>query len=405
MASIQQLTLPANMKAEVMIPGSKSESNRALMLHYLSNRQITFSRLSACDDVIILQKILDKNPRKVDVKESGTAMRFLLAYFCVTNKNRIISGSESLCKRPVGKLVEALRKLGFRINFVRNENYPPVEVVPVEQRMVKQKTFVDASESSQYISALLLIAPLLPSGMEIELSQQKVSQPYYRLTLDMLTKAGIVYSEFDSMIKVTHQPFKPCEIKIGGDWSAAASWYSMAAIADHAKIRLKGLTKDSAQGDKIIAEWIKRFGVESEFTDGDVLIEKKGEGSGEPINIDFTDHPDLMQVMLILAAVKNVRLHGTGIRNLRIKETDRIEAIRNELVKLNARLEIINDNECILYPAFRILDNRFKTYNDHRMVLALAPLSVKQNIVIEDPLVVRKSYPEFWDHIQNVTPL
>lgn len=405
MASVQQLSLPASIKAEVAIPGSKSESNRALLLHHLSNKKITYSGLSSCEDVLILQKILDKNPRKVDVKDSGTAMRFLLAYFCCTNRNRIITGTERLCSRPVGKLVEALRKLGFRINFVRNDNYPPVEVVPVEQRLIKQKTFVDASESSQYVSALLLIAPLLPLGIEIELSQEKVSQPYYHLTLDMLRQAGIIYSVYDSIIKITRQDFKPCEIKIGGDWSAAASWYSMAALADKAEITLKGLKKDSGQGDKIIAEWMRHFGVESYFMNDEVQITKKEQVPAGQLTLDFTNHPDLVQVMLVTAAASNVKLHGTGIRNLRIKETDRIEAMRQELIKLNARLDIINDNECFLYPDFRMLDNRFKTYNDHRMVLALAPLAVKEKIVIEDPLVVRKSYPEFWEHLQHVLPL
>ncbi len=332
-------------------------------------------------------------------------MRFLLAYYCATNKNRIITGKESLCKRPVGKLVEALRKSGFRINFVRNENFPPVEVVPVEPRLIKQKTFVDASESSQYISALLLIAPLLPSGMEIELSKEKVSQPYYRLTLEMLKQSGIVYSEFGSFIKITNQEFKPCEIKIGADWSAAATWFAMAALSEKAEIKLKGLRWDSGQGDKIITEWMKFFGVDSNFTEDGVLITKNEQVTIEPIQLDFTDNPDLVQVMVVTAAAKNVRLHCTGIRNLRIKETDRIEAIRNELVKLNARLDIINENECMLYPDFRLLDNRFRTYNDHRMVLAFSPLAIKDKIDLEDPLVVRKSYPEFWEHIQHVMPL
>lgn len=332
-------------------------------------------------------------------------MRFLLAYFCIKNKNRIITGTERLCQRPVGKLVEALRKLGFRINFVRNENFPPVEVVPVEPRLIKQKTFVDVTESSQYISSLLLIAPLLPAGMEIKLSRDKVSQPYYRLTLDMLRQSGIVYSEFDSLIKITHQKFTPCEIKIGGDWSAAASWYSMAALSEKAEIKLNGLNRNSGQGDRIIAEWMKQFGVESTYTNEGVLITKNGMTSAGTIQLDFTDYPDLVQVMLIAAAAKNVRLYCKGIRNLRIKETDRIEAIRHELIKLNARLDVINDNECILFPDFRLLDNRFKTYNDHRMVLALAPLAVKEKIVIEEPLVVRKSYPEFWEHIKTVLPL
>lgn len=402
MASIHHLSLPVSVKTEITLPGSKSESNRALLLHYLSNRKVEFSGLSSCNDVIILQKILEKNPRKVDVKESGTAMRFLLAYFCATNKNRVISGTERLCHRPVGKLVDALRKLGFRINFVRNENFPPVEVVPVEPGLIKQRTFVDASESSQYISALLLVAPLLPQGIEIEISHNRASQHYYRLTLDMLKQAGIVYSEFGSFIKITKQEFKPCEIQIGGDWSAAASWYSMAALAEKAEITLNGLKSNSGQGDKIIAQWMKRFGVTSTFKENSVLITKSETLPVEPMEIDFTDYPDLAQVMLITAAARNVRLHCTGIRNLRIKETDRIEAIRSELVKINARLDMLNDNECILYPDFRFLENRFRTFNDHRMVLALAPLAIKNKIIIEEPLVVRKSYPEFWEQIQAI---
>jgi 3-phosphoshikimate 1-carboxyvinyltransferase len=179
----------------------------------------------------------------------------------------------------------------------------------------------------------------------------------------------------------------------------------MAALADKAEITLKGLKKDSGQGDKIIAEWMRHFGVESYFMNDEVQITKKEQVPAGQLTLDFTNHPDLVQVMLVTAAASNVKLHGTGIRNLRIKETDRIEAMRQELIKLNARLDIINDNECFLYPDFRMLDNRFKTYNDHRMVLALAPLAVKEKIVIEDPLVVRKSYPEFWEHLQHVLPL
>lgn len=405
MASIQQLALPAQIRASVQLPGSKSESNRALMLHYLSERKVTFTNLSTCEDVKILHKILDKNPRRVDVKDSGTALRFLMAYFCITNKNRIISGSERLHERPVGKLAEALRQLGFRINYLRRENYPPVEIVPVDHRLLRQKTFVDAGESSQYVSALLLIAPLMPMGMEIELSQYKVSQPYFRLTLDMLRRAGIVFSEFGAFIKITKQNFRPVELSIGGDWSSAATWYAMAALSEKAEITLKGLSIDSLQGDKIIAEWMSRFGVISDFYSDRVTISKQKSVVSEPVKLDFTDHPDLAQVMMTVAAALNVRLHCTGIRNLQIKETNRIEAMQKELIKLNARLDLINENECVLYPEFRLLDNRFKTYNDHRMILAFAPLAVREKIIIENPLAVRKSYPQFWEHVEAIESL
>jgi 3-phosphoshikimate 1-carboxyvinyltransferase len=401
-ALLQHLVLPDQLKLTVNLPGSKSESNRALLLHYLSGHRVRFTGLSNCEDVILLQKILEKSSKQVNVKDSGTALRFLIAYFCLTNKNRIINGSQALCQRPVGPLVNALCQLGFRIHYLRKDGYPPVEIIPVDHRSLKKKAEINPSESSQYISALLLIAPLMPNGLELKMTAMPVSAPYYSMTLDMLSRAGIHYSLAGQHIYIARQPFRPVELNIEADWSAAACWYAMAALAAHADIHLKGLRSPSLQGDSIIAQWMNHFGVQSRFTPDGVQLTKTEIHHPDKLELDFTDYPDLAPVMMVVSAACNVSLHCTGIRHLRIKESDRIEAMRNELVKINCRLEVLGPDECRLYPAFRILNNRFSSYRDHRMVLAFAPLAVKRRIMIEDPQTVRKSYPDFWNDIRSI---
>ncbi len=402
MALLRHLALPDQLNLAVNLPGSKSESNRALLLHYLSDHRVRFTGLSNCEDVILLQKILEKSSKQVNVKDSGTALRFLIAYFCLTNKNRIITGSQSLCQRPVGPLVDALHQLGFRINYLRKEGYPPVEIIPVDQRLLKKKTEVNPSESSQFISALLLIASKMPHGLELKMTAGPVSAPYYSMTLALLNRAGIHYSLAGRTIYIARQPFRPVELNIEADWSAAACWYAMAALARQTAIHLRGLRNPSLQGDSIIAQWMVRFGVQTRFTEEGAFLTRTKVNLPNYLELDFTDYPDLAPVMMVLSAACNVSLRCAGIRHLRIKETDRIEAMRKELVKINCRLDVLGPDECQLYPAFRILNNRFSSYQDHRLVLAFAPLAVISKIMIEDPQTVRKSYPDFWNDVSTI---
>ncbi len=399
---LYHLSATKSLKSVIKLPGSKSESNRALILHQISNKQFRFSNLSNAEDVVILKKIFEKESKQVYVKESGTALRFLIAYYCITNKNRIITGSESLCKRPVGKLVEALRQLGFKINYSRIQGYPPVEIVPIENKFLKQKATIDASESSQYLSALLMIAPLLPNGIELRLIGKIASEPYLKMTLELMKQAGIVYSEFDGIIKVTRQEFKLTDYKIEGDWSSASVWFQAVAFSDQADLTIHGLKEFSLQGDAVLCDWMHHFGVQTGFYSHGIVLTKIKGSLPSDLELDCSQNPDLAQAMMVTAAVKNVRLRLTGTRNLRIKETDRLEAMRKELVKINARLDIISDDECVLYPSFRFVSDRFATHNDHRMVLAYSPLSVLQPVTIEDPLVVMKSYPSFWDDFKKI---
>jgi 3-phosphoshikimate 1-carboxyvinyltransferase len=423
-------------KAVINLPASKSISNRLLIINRLSNNKCDIENLSDSTDTQNLKNILESNDEIADVKDAGTSMRFLTTYYCATNQTKIITGTDRICQRPIGELVSALRTIGFQIEYLKKEGFPPIKILksdgghslspspslplnplkrtssasPLGGRGVVE---VDASVSSQYISALLMIAPVLKNGLTIVLKNAPVSEPYIMMTLKLMSEFGIAYSWEKNKIIVPHQNYSPKKVTVEADWSAASYWYIVAALSKSADIRLLGLKEDGLQGDKIMAEWGRRFGVETRFdSEGATLIKNRAvvtptrfpTSSGlseEPLLIDFINNPDLAQSILVMAAVKNIPIELRGIESLRIKETDRIEAMRSELKKINAELIEKTNGVFLLKPNFKILDSKFETYNDHRMAMAFAPVALKGKIKINNPDVVKKSYPSFWEDLKK----
>lgn len=399
MSSIK-ITHPTGiLTGEFVIPGSKSESNRAIVMNALSGNKIRIENNSPAEDTQHLLKLFTRHSRNADVKDAGTSMRFLTAYYCTINKNKIITGSQRMQERPVGKLVDALRAIGFKIHYLNQEGFPPVEIIPSERLNLKYEVEVDASESSQFVSALLMIAPCFPDGLILKLNNRIVSKPYIEMTLQMMNSFGIEYEWKKDKITVPPQAYKETVFKVGSDWTSASYWYSMAALSKQASITLSGLSKDSFQGDKIIAEWMEGFGVSTTFLHNSIIL-KNDKVVNSPECLDFINHPDLAQTMIVLAAAKNINLKITGLKTLAVKETDRIIALQNELKKIGAQLEKTGDDTYELKSNYKPAEEKIETYNDHRMAMSFAPVSLKNQIAIVNPSVVNKSYPDFWEQLQ-----
>ncbi len=387
-------------KTTVSLPGSKSESNRHLILNGLSGSRTEIANLSAAADTVLLEKLMKRGGKTADVKDCGTCLRFLIAYFCALNRNKVVTGSPRLCERPVGALVSALRDIGFKLNYVREEGFPPLEVIPVESSLRKPSVTIDGSESSQYLSALAMIATTLPEGLSIQATGKAVSRPYLDLTLGIMRQYGIGHAWEDDKLKIARQPWKaPAKVRVGADWSAASAWYAIAALSNEGEILLADLDPGSVQGDRVLMEWMPAFGVKSSKEKGGVLIRKTGSPMPDQA-IDFSQHPDLAPGMITLAAALNLNMEITGVGNLRLKESDRLAGLATELRKVNAWLELDGDRYT-LKSNYRPPQEVLQTYDDHRMAMAFAPLAMAGLVRIEGPDAVNKSYPGFWDDLKT----
>lgn len=404
---------PSSMiSGQVDLPLSKSESNRILILQALSKGKVRVEHLSDARDTILLQEALRSDEKKINVKDAGTTMRFLTAYYCATGQHKIVTGSERMCERPIGVLVDALREIGFKIKYQGKDGFPPLEILPCEHAKLKSEVHIAGNISSQYISALAMIAPVLPGGLEIHFTSAVSSRPYIDMTITLLGKAGIQCSWQENSIRIARQEFQECIIEPSADWSAASYWFSMAALAKKSDIILSDLTFESAQGDEVIAEWCEKLGVRVERSlEGLRLYSGDQKFSDNPIHhtnhtnnglhFDFTDNPDLAQTMIVLCAAKNINATFSGLESLRIKETDRIAALQNELLKFGVKLEDDNNGIFHLSGTFVMSNQVIKTYNDHRMAMAFAPLALLEKIGVEDADVVVKSYPNFWKEMMG----
>lgn len=405
-------------KGEVHLTGSKSECNRALVIEALSDGKVRVENISDAADTVTLQKVLgltlqtvgyESQPitqlaehKIVNIGPAGTAMRFLTAYYTLQDEEVILTGSERMKQRPIGILVDALRKLGAEISYEENEGYPPIRIKGNIQQAT-DKISIKGSISSQYITALLLIAPKLPMGLKVHIEGDLTSRPYVEMTLGMLEQAGIKHEWNGNVISIAHQEFKETSLPVEPDWSAASYWYSIAALADEADLFLHGLTAYSLQGDSVICEIMANFGITSQFRDGGVHIKK------EPKQVvrkefDLKKCPDLAQTIVVVCAALNHEASFTGLETLKIKETDRIAALQNELAKMGVKL--IEDNETYtLDCSGKFIPARMfiNTYDDHRMAMAFAPLAlIVPELEIEDAMVVEKSYPAFWTDLEKV---
>ena len=399
-----------SLSGTVQLTGSKSESNRALVIEALGKGNVTVQNRSEAADTVSLQRALtavatadDGIETVIDIGPAGTAMRFLTAYPPIAGGRYLLTGSERMKQRPIGILVDALKTLGVDIRYAGEPGYPPLAI----QGGFTQQTAnvrIEGNVSSQYLSALLLIAGALPQGLELQIGGELTSRPYLTMTLAMLAEAGIQHRWSGDTISVTPQAAAPCRLVIEPDWSAASYWYAMVALADEANLFLPNLKKDSLQGDAAIATIMTHFDVVSSFENGGLRIRKATTGkiTGKK-QFDFTECPDLAQTVIVCAAAQRRNLSFTGLHTLKIKETDRIAALQQELGKIGVQL-IEDGAVCHLQTdgLFRPGSLTIDTYEDHRMAMAFAPLALLFNgVQINEPDVVEKSYPDFWKHLKQ----
>ncbi|MDO5972280.1 3-phosphoshikimate 1-carboxyvinyltransferase [Flavivirga aquimarina] len=389
-------------QSSIQITGSKSESNRLLLLKALYP-ELSLNNVSNSDDSNLMTHALTTDSGLVDINHAGTAMRFLTAYFSVQEGREVtLTGSKRMKERPIKVLVEALRELGADISYVENEGFPPIKIKG--KRLTKHKVALKANVSSQYISALLLIASKLENGIELTLEGEITSVPYIKMTLSLLEEIGIE-SSFNGNI-ITVKPGvknqQPKTLTVESDWSSASYYYSIAAISEiGTEITLSSYKENSLQGDSVLADIYKHFGVSSVFNNNSVTL-KKEFSNVEPLTLNLKNAPDIAQTITVTCFALGIPCDLTGLHTLKIKETDRLVALKNEIEKLGGNIEI-TDKSLHLSASNTIKEMvSIETYHDHRMGMAFAPLALKTPIIIEDAMVVSKSYPTFWNDLESI---
>ncbi len=391
-----------DIEATVKITGSKSESNRLLQLRALYPN-ILLKNVSNSDDSRLMQKALDGKTNIIDIHHAGTAMRFLTSYLAVQEGSEVVlTGSERMKERPIKILVDALKQLGASITYEEKEGYPPLRIKG--NLLQKDEVTLKANISSQYISSLLLIAPKLKNGLTLKLDGEITSRPYLQMTLSLLSTLGVENTFNDNTIKVS--PTKSIhnrEMVVESDWSSASYFYGIAALSKTADITLSSYKKDSLQGDSVLATIYEHFGVETIYHENTIqLIKKENCNQKKILELDLTHAPDIAQTIAVSCFGNNLGCHLTGLHTLKIKETDRLEALKTELTKLGAHIEV-SDKDLKLFSSSTLKeDTEIETYNDHRMAMAFAPLALKIPIKIKDANVVSKSYPDFWNDLKGI---
>ena len=393
-------SLSANFSIE--LTGSKSETNRLLLLAALYPN-LTLLNDSNAHDVSVMKKALQLNSGTVDIHHAGTAMRFLTAYFSVTEGAEVLlTGSNRMKQRPIALLVDALRALGATIEYRGEEGYPPLHIKGAI--LSHSSVSIAANVSSQYLSALCLVGAKLPEGLEIELIGSITSLPYLNMTLQLLEKIGISAQLEDSRIRIAPKSeIEPISLAVESDWSAASYYYSIVALSKlGTKATLSTLREDSLQGDRVLSTIYKDFGVSTRFDDGKVIIEKVSEPLSQTLSYDLKDAPDIAQTIAVTAAGLQVDCYLTGLHTLPIKETDRLAAMKCELEKVGADVEIDAESLRVFGQKAKLQSASIATYNDHRMAMAFAPLAILIPLTIEESFVVEKSYPDFWKHLSSI---
>ncbi len=382
-------------------PASKSISNRVLILNALSGKLSTISNLASARDTQLMKDLLETKSKTINAQDAGTTMRFLTAYFAITDQHKELTGTPRMKERPIGILVDALRRIGAYIEYKGVEGFPPLETGGFKEQQVGKVT-LPGNVSSQYISALMMIAPTLSEGLIIELEGKVGSWPYIKMTASLMASFGVDCSLNESSIIIPSEDYHPTSIRVEPDWSAISYWLAAVALAEKAEITLKDVASLSIQGDRVIVEIMEKLGVQSRFENENVHFTKT-ENTTKHLVWDFTDCPDLAQTVIPVCALKKIQGTFTGLESLRIKETDRIAALQNELSKVGSKLEEKSRSTFELTPGAipkeKIMIN---TYHDHRMAMGFASWATLIDLEIEELDVVNKSYPEFWDHMREV---
>ena len=406
---IYTLSGPQHIDTTIQLPPSKSISNRALIIQALANGNLVPRHLSDCDDTKVIVEALKTKSETIDIKAAGTAMRFLTAYLSVREGEHVLTGTDRMKQRPIGVLVDALRYLGADIQYEGEVGCPPLRIKghPLAGGFIE----IPGNVSSQFISALLLLGPMLEKGLELKLTDEIISRPYIDLTLCMMRDFGAIadWTDVDT-IRVAAKAYSARDYYIESDWTASSYWYEIMALADNSEavVRLEGLMDGSKQGDSVVKYIFSLLGIKTSFETTapgvpNIVTLHRHKCLLPRLEYDFTGSPDLAQTVVVTCVNMNIKFHFKGLSTLRIKETDRIEALKTELRKLGFVLQSVDDDE-LLWDGERCQpsDEPIETYEDHRMALAFAPVALKrQGLQINNPEVVSKSYPDYWKDLQT----
>lgn len=386
----------------ITLPASKSISNRALILDALSYSSYEIQNLSDCDDTNVMIHALDSNDKVFDIGAAGTSMRFLTAFLSKTVGEWIITGSERMKQRPIKLLVEALNSLGAKIEYIEKEGYPPLRIFG--SALLGGEITLNGGVSSQYISALMMVGPYMQKGLKIKLEGKVISQPYINMTLRMMQEYGAKVKFVNNTISIEPQAYNAIPYLVESDWSAASYWYEILTLVGKGAVYMNGLQSDSFQGDSKVAELFNQLGVETNYLSNGVLITST-ENFSSKMEYNFSNEPDLTQTFVVTCCMKGIPFHFSGLQSLKIKETNRIEALINEMLKLGYVLTETGEGQLTwdgerCEPAKNII---ISTYDDHRMAMAFAPVALITPISIEHPEVVSKSYPGFWEDFNQLS--
>jgi len=392
------------LKGSIVLPGSKSVANRALIIDALSYSPYSIENLSDSDDVRVMNQVFNSNTNHFDIGHAGTAMRFLTAFLSQIVGEWTITGSDRMKQRPIGILVDALNKLGARIEYLENDGFPPLKIFGSHLKGCVLE--LDGSVSSQYISALLMIAPTIEDGLTLRLKNKITSRSYIEMTLKLMEQFGVQHVWKGNEIRISEQKYNARPFSVEADWSGASYWYQMAVLAEEVDIELVGLTTESLQGDAMIAKWFEQLGIETIANDKGSMLIKNGQPLPKYLQLNFIENPDVAQTFAVLCVMKQIPFHFTGLETLKIKETNRIAALQDELAKFGVQITEPAHGELKwdgTFPLEKQTIPEIETYHDHRMAMAFAPAcQIYGPVAILDPMVVTKSYPGFWDDLKKV---
>jgi 3-phosphoshikimate 1-carboxyvinyltransferase len=390
-------------KGVISLPSSKSISNRVLVMNAISYSPYEIRNLSDSDDTRVMQQIFSSNNNIFDIGHAGTAMRFMTAFLSQIVGEWTLTGSERMKQRPIRILVDALYELGAKIEYLEKEGFPPLKIWGSH---LKGKLLeLDGSVSSQYISALLMIGPTLEGGLTLRLKNRITSRSYIELTLKLMNRFGINYTWKGNEIRIEEQNYDPIDFTVEADWSGASYWYQLLALANEGELELLNLQLPSLQGDSVVSDWFRQFGITSRCTGNSIVLTKRESVSPEFLELDFVENPDIAQTMAVLCVLKNIPFHFSGLETLKIKETDRIAALQTELAQFGAHLTEPQHGELSWdggFPFVKADIPVISTYHDHRMALAFAPAALYGKVIIDDPMVITKSYPAYYEDLKQV---
>ncbi len=394
-----------SIKGEISLDGSKSISNRALIIRALCREHFDIENISTSRDTETLQKLIAKDSIVYDAGAAGTTFRFMTAYLALQDNVQVLTGSERMKQRPIGVLVDALNQIGADITYLEKPGYPPLQINPPKIK-ASHRLSIPANISSQFTSALLMIAPILPNGLELSLEGKIVSLPYINMTLGLMKHFGIQHHwKNGNQIIIAPQDYEAKPFKVEADWSAASYYYAMAAFADDLDLQLNGLYEDSTQGDAILTKMMTHFGVSTQFNTKGVHLTKSKQENIPPFHWNFIKCPDIAQSLAVICGGLGVEASFEGLETLKIKETDRVAALHTELKKVQvdfSETSAKDDVQCSVKGQAKLNEPQFSTYEDHRMAMAFAPLAMYDHIKIAEPMVVVKSYPHFYEDLKKI---